>query len=297
VDCPLSIDPIVLKGMTTTILSSSASQAKPATAFNAPATPSWWLELFCLHRKFLLFNLIKRNLKLKYRQSYLGIFWTVLAPALNAGVYFVVFSFVMRVQLPHYLVFMFSGLLAWVFFSISLAHGMESIVNNYSLISKVPLPLNIFPFAETLTNLINYLLALPVLIIIGIFDQAPLGWPILMVPVYLALLVFQAYGFAMLLSVAYVYFRDLRYALSIVLQMWFYATPIIYSTAMIPEPMRPLMWLNPVSFIFKGIHGAFAEGVVLPIQELLAAALWTIVIFFAGTWFYLRTKKNLVERM
>ena len=135
VDCPLSIDPIVLKGMTTTILSSSASQAKPAPFLNAPATPSWWFEVFCLHRKFLLFNLIKRNLKLKYRQSYLGIFWTVLAPALNAGVYFVVFSFVMRVQLPHYLVFMFSGLLAWVFFSISLAHGMESIVNNYSLIS------------------------------------------------------------------------------------------------------------------------------------------------------------------
>ena len=253
------------------------------------------IELLCLHRKFLIYNLVQRNLKLKYRQSFLGILWTVLAPALNAAVYFVVFSFVMRVQLPHYLVFVLSGLLPWMFFSLTLSQGMESIAGNWKLVTKVPLPLNVFPFVEVATCLLNYLLALPVLFVVALFDHAPFGLPMLMIPIYVALLTVQAYGFALLLSVSYVYFRDLRHVLSIFMQMWFYGTPIIYSAAMVPAKVQPYIWLNPIGYIFEGLNTAMAMGTFIDGSKVLISLAWTVVIFLGGAWVYRRQRRFLVE--
>jgi ABC-type polysaccharide/polyol phosphate export permease len=253
------------------------------------------IDLFCLHRKFLIYNLVQRNLKLKYRQSFLGLFWTLLIPAASALVYFAVFQYVMKVKIPHYLLFIMSGILPWSFFATALTSGMESIVGNHALVNKVPIPLHAFPLSEVLTGFINLLMGLPVLVLIFIFSGAPWSPSLALVPIYLTCLFFQGYGFSLILSVLYVFFRDLRHLLGIALQLWFYLTPILYTFEMIPPEARILLWLNPIASIFEGLHRALVYGGALDPFRLAACLVWTVVVFSAGITVSRLNRKYLVE--
>lgn len=251
-------------------------------------------EYFCLHRKFLIFNLVRRNLKLKYRQSVLGILWTVLVPAASALVYYAVFLHVMKVNIPNYFLYVISGILPWAFFSTSITIGMEAIVGNHSLLNKIPIPSHVFPFTEVITNFINLLLALPVVVFIFLIYGAPGGWSILIVPFFLALLFLQSYGFVLILSVLFVYFRDLRHLMSVVIQMWLYLTPILYQIEMLPEGARKWIWLNPLAYIFDGINSAVVFGVV-NFERIIVSLTWSFIILVLGFVVSEGCRQNLVE--
>ncbi|MEK7691631.1 MAG: ABC transporter permease, partial [Bdellovibrionota bacterium] len=165
-------------------------------------------DLFCVGKKFLVFNLVARNLKVKYRRSVFGIFWTLLSPLAMATVFYFVFKIILQVTIPHYLVFVLSGMLPWTFFAQTVMEGLESIVGNGSLITKVPVPTHVFPFVGTVTNLITLVLALPILILVAIISEAPIGGPPLLLGVYVFALFFITYGVSLLAAVAFVYFRD-----------------------------------------------------------------------------------------
>src|SRR5690349_10337533 len=117
------------------------------------------VDLFCFSKKFLVFNLVSKNLKTKYHRSFLGIFWTLISPLSMGLVYFFAFKVVMKVQQPHYLALLLCGVLPWSFFSQTLGEGTESIVNSFGLLSKVPIPLPVFPFVGALTNLTTLMLS------------------------------------------------------------------------------------------------------------------------------------------
>jgi len=252
------------------------------------------VDFFCLHRKFLVFNLVQRNLKLKYRQSLLGILWTVLVPAASALVYYTVFLYVMKVSIPNYLLYVISGILPWAFFSTSLSIGMESIVNNQSLLNKIPIPSHVFPFTEVITNFINLILGLPVVIAIFFIYGAPGGWSFLVIPFFLVLLFFQTYGLVLILSVLFVYFRDLRHMMNVIIQMWLYLTPILYKIEMLPDTARKWIWLNPVAYIFDGINSAAVFGIV-NFERIIVSTIWTITILIWGIIVSKSCRKNLVE--
>lgn len=256
---------------------------------------TWAVELFCLHRKFLVYNLVQRNLKLKYRQSILGWLWTVLIPAGSAVIYYLVFQYVMKVKIPNYLLFVMSGTLPWAFFSTVLLNGMESIVGNQPLVNKVPLPLSVFPYSEVITGFINLLFAVPVIVVISLVSGAPWGWQLLMIPICYFCLFFQSYGFSLMLATSFVFFRDLRHALAILLQMWFYVTPILYTSDMVPAEARGYLWLNPVCTIFEGLHTSTAFGHFLAPEKFCAMLIWTVVIFGSGSLYYLSRRTTLAE--
>ncbi|MBY0316797.1 MAG: hypothetical protein K2Q26_14855, partial [Bdellovibrionales bacterium] len=122
-----------------------------------------------LQKKFLIYNLVLRNIKLKYRSSFLGFFWTLLVPISNALIYIYVFKFVMKVNIPTYSTFIVSGILHWGLYLSTVSLGMESIVGNSPLIGKVPIPPRVFVFCEAFTGLINFVFALPVLFAIMVW--------------------------------------------------------------------------------------------------------------------------------
>lgn len=254
-------------------------------------------EFFCLHRKFLLFNLISRSIKLKYRKSYLGLLWTALAPAFSAMIYFFVFRFVIKVQVPNYMTFILSGILAWGFFSASLTNGLESIVGNYGLVSKVPIPLNVFALNECVTLFINFLISQPILLLIMFFTNTPFTVNLLYIPLLYLFLFLQGYSLALLLAILFVYFRDLRHLLALLLQMLFYMTPIVYTMDMVPEKLIGYTYFIPHFYIFEGIHRVVAKGTPMGMMELATSATWTVGIFFSTMLIFYKTRHILAEKI
>jgi len=211
-------------------------------------------EIFGLKNKFIIYNLVSRNLKLRYRKSILGIFWTMLIPGITAIVYFLVFQFVMKINLPNYLFFLLLGLIPWTFLSGALTLGLESIVVNHPILNKVPVPPFVFPFSEILTAFLNLLFALPVLTLVALLMDVHISIYWCLFPIYLGILFLMTYFITLTMSVLYVYFRDLRHIVSVLMQLWFYGTPVIYESAMIPEKYQFVLYLNPVALIFHGLH-------------------------------------------
>jgi ABC-type polysaccharide/polyol phosphate export permease len=142
--------------------------------YDNPLIKPLGVDLFCVGKKFLVFNLVSRNLKIKYRRSILGIFWTLLSPVAMGFVYYFVFKVILKVQIPHYLAFILSGVLPWSFFAQTVLEGMESIVSNWSIVTKVPIPIQVFSYVNAVTNLTTLFLALPVFIGAAYFTDVPL---------------------------------------------------------------------------------------------------------------------------
>lgn len=217
-------------------------------------------DIFCLNKKFLVFNLVLRNIKTKYRRSFLGLFWTLLAPTAMAMTYYLVFKVIIKVQIPHYLAFIFTGTLPWAYIAQTLTEGMESIVGNWGLLSKIPIPPHVFPMVGALTNLVTLFLALPIMIGTAAFTGVHLGTSLLLVPgLYLGLFLIT-YSFAYILASFFVYLRDLRHIIAIILQLWFYMTPVIYNESMIPEKYKAVLYINPYGAFFTSFHKIFIYG-------------------------------------
>ena len=255
------------------------------------------VDLFCLGRKFLVYNLVSRNLKTKYRRSVFGVFWTVLTPFAMGTMYYFVFKLVMKVQIPHYVAFIMSGVLPWTFMVQTIMEGIEAIVGNWQLVTKVPVPLQVLTLTGALTNLVTLALATPVLIGAALVSGVSLGPSIILLPVCFVLLFMLGYGFAFIVSVAYVFFRDLRHLVGILMQIWFYATPVVYSETMIPERFRWVFWLNPIAPVLSAIRRILVQGEWPEALPFGASVGYAVLIIFVCAMIQKRFASGLVEQL
>lgn len=253
------------------------------------------VDFFCLGKKFLVFNLVSRNLKVKYRRSFFGFLWTILSPMAMAVVYYFVFKVVLKIQIPRYLVFILSGILPWTFFAQTLAEGMESIVGNLGLISKISVQAQVFPFVGSLTNLVTLTLTIPILICASMISGVSAAPSLVMLLYYFGTLFLIAYSISSILAIAFVFFRDLRHILGIVLQIWMYGTPVIYDEVMIPEKYKWILYANPVGMVFKGIHCVLVQGAWPSGLDISIPALWMFGLFLVSAWLQKVTANGLVE--
>jgi len=208
------------------------------------------LDVRDLYRyRALIWTLVVKELKLRYRGSVLGFFWSFLNPLLLMAVYALVFSVYMRIQMEHYPVFMFCGLLPWIWFSASLLEGVNSIVGRGDLITKAFFPPQILPMVTLFSNLINFLLSLPILFIFLWASHVIPGWPLIVLPAILFAQFLFTLGLVLALSAMNVHFRDLTHILGNVLTLWFFVCPIIYPLKQIPERFRFLVDFNPMALL------------------------------------------------
>lgn len=251
-------------------------------------------DIFCTGKKFLVFNLVSRDLKIKYRRSFFGFFWTILHPLGLCGIYYIVFKQILNVNIPHYVPFILSGVIPWTFFSSTVIEGTETLAGNSGLVTKVPIPTQVFPLVACITNFITFVLALPIVIAFGIYSGVTLGPSLLWLPVLSLTLFMMAHSLALIFSVLYVYLRDLKHAISLVMQVWFYATPIIYRAEMIPSSLKSLLYWNPVGILFMSFHEIML-GQSLPTSHVLLSFAWALIFFFLALYVQIKHSKNAVE--
>lgn len=255
-------------------------------------------EVAGFNSKFAIYNLVIRNLKLRYRKSALGLLWTMLIPAFNAVVFYFAFQVIFRAQIPHYLMFLMSGIVFWNFFNQSVLMGLESIVGHHSILNKVPVAPSIFPLSEVLGNFINLGLSFPILVIVAFFFGSGISYIWLYALPWIFLLFLQAYFLGLWCGVLFIFFRDLRHIAVIVLQAWFYMTPVVYEGSMVPKSFEFIKILNPVWLIFNHLHSLLLNSVQPRIsQDFLISMLWTLIVGVAGTGLYALQRKSIVEKL
>ncbi|HZS52977.1 MAG TPA: ABC transporter permease [Bryobacteraceae bacterium] len=236
----------------------------------------------------LIWELALKELKIRYKRSFLGFLWALLNPLLQMIVLALVFSTVMRIPIPHYAVFLISVLLPWTFFAQSLSYAADSIVGNADLIKKVRVPKVVFPVAALTSNMINFLLSLISLVLIVLVLRHPFYWTWFYLPIPLLALTLFTLGATFFFAALNVYYRDVTHILQILLQIWFYVTPIIYPIEIFGK-YQWLLKLNPVIFALNGFRMGVYAGHLPSGQSVLASFVCGLVALVVG---YALFRKN-----
>jgi len=246
----------------------------------------------------LLRNLVVRDLKVRYRNSVLGVLWSLLNPLLMTLVFTVVFTLMIPSDIPNYPVFFMCGFLPWTFLATSLNGATGSIINNSNLIKKVYFPRDILPLSDVLANLVQFLIAVLVLFAMVYVFQMKLTLAVLMLPlIILTQLMFVA-GLALLLSTANVFYRDTQHILSVVVQAWFFLTPIFYPITVLPESAEILgftvdiqLWvrrLNPMASLIAAYRDVIYRGNFTGFDFFLRTFVTCLTVFLIGYYVFCR---------
>ncbi len=234
-----------------------------------PTVAAFTMAADVARHRSLVAALLVRQLKLRYRGSILGFVWTFLNPLLMMAVYALVFRFYMRLAVPNYALLLLVGLLPWTWFGSSLAEGSNSIVGGSSLVTKSLFPTEILPTVVVLSNMVNFLLSVPLLIAAGWLygvHPSPIAW-LSIVPVVLLQFTFTV-GLVLALAALNVHYRDVQHILTNLLLLWFFLTPIVYPASQVPEAFQLILWLNPMALFVESYHAAFVSAQI-PSGELL----------------------------
>ncbi|MEM4402526.1 MAG: ABC transporter permease [Candidatus Caldarchaeum sp.] len=243
----------------------------------------------------LLKNLVIKDLKVKYRNSFLGFLWSLLNPLMMIIVYSIAMKYIMRVQIEHYTLFIISGILPWNLFSGATIASTEAIIGNANLIKKIAFPREILPIATVLFHFAQFLLALLVFFPALAFLGAPWTPAIVAYPLVLLLQIVFTLGAAFFLSAMTVSYRDVKYLTEVTLMILFWMTPVIYHLSMVPEPVRWLFELNPMTAYITAYHDILYWGRWPDAQMLLLGSLWALVALGIGSWIFRRRQRFFAE--
>lgn len=200
-----------------------------------------------LHKyKPLLNELVARDLKVKYRRSFLGYVWSLLNPLMMMAIMSLVFSYMFRFDIPNYPLYLICGQTLWTFFNESTNTALLSVLANGALIRKVYIPKYIFPISRALSCFVTMGFSLIAILIVMLVTQVPFTWKLLLLPIPLAFLLLFSIGMGMALSAFAVYFQDIIHLYGVVLLAWMYLTPIFYPISALPEVVAFLIHFNPM---------------------------------------------------
>jgi lipopolysaccharide transport system permease protein len=249
------------------------------------------LRLLIRHRD-LLFTWTLREIQVRYKQSVVGVLWALLQPLALMSVFTVVFSVLARVPTDGvpYPVFSYAALLPWTFFSASITFGVPSLVNNMNLVTKIYFPREILPIASVAAALFDLCVAAPLFAAMIALYDVRVSWVILWTPLLLLVQVLLTLGVVLLLSAVNVFYRDVRFVLPLLVQVWMYASPIIYPVSLVPASYRLLYMLNPMA----GLLDSYRRVLVLrqpPVWGYLGlSAAGALLAFTVGYAFFKRSE-------
>lgn len=245
----------------------------------------------------MLKSMVLTDLRTRYKGSVLGFLWTFINPLLMLVIYSFVFSAIMRMNIENYPMFLFVAILPWIFFQSTIQSSAGIIVRNSSLVKKIYFPREILPISVTVAGLINYLFGLIILIPALLIFGIPLTESLIFFPLVLLIQFFITLGISFIVAGLNVFFRDIEHILSIILQLTFYITPIIYPVTMVPERYQYIFVVNPLSSIFEAYRNIFFSGVFPDINLLLVYSLISLFILIFGWWIFHILQKKFAEEI
>ncbi|GAB4192418.1 MAG: ABC transporter permease [Roseiflexaceae bacterium] len=249
------------------------------------------------HFSDLLRELVGRDLKLRYKRSLLGIAWALITPLVQLAVFTFLFGYVVRLDVPQYSSYVFSGVLVWNWFQNSLYMSASAIVDNRELIRRPGFPAAVLPTVIITTNLIYYLLALPPLLAFLWLDAVPFTPALLALPLVMVIQFMLTLSLAYLVATCHVVFRDTQHLLSVALMLLFYLTPIFYQASAVPEAYQSLYQLNPAVHLIDAYRAVLIRGELPLPGPTLALCVGSAVLLCVGYTVFVNTSHRFVEEL
>jgi len=245
----------------------------------------------------LLYFLIWRDVKVRYKQTALGAAWAVIQPFFMMVVFSLFFGRLAKVPsdgIP-YPVFTFCALLPWQLFANALTESSNSLVGNQNLITKVYFPRLVVPISAVLGGLVDFVIAFVILLGMMLYYGIVPGWAIVTLPGFILLAVLTALGVGLWLSALNVQYRDVRYTIGFLVQLWLFLTPVAYPSSIVPEKWRPLYGLNPMSGVVEGFRWALLGKSQPPGAMLWVSVAVVILILFGGLYYFRRMEQQFAD--
>jgi lipopolysaccharide transport system permease protein len=251
----------------------------------------------------LLYFLVWRDVKVRYKQTALGAAWAILQPLMTAVVFTIFFGRLAGIAsdgLP-YPLFSYAGLLVWTFFAQGLSQSSNSVVGSAQLITKVYFPRLVIPIAAVLSGLVDLAVALPVLVAMLWYYGIWPGVAVLTVPLFALLALVAATGVGLWLSALNVEYRDVRYVVPFLIQLWLFMTPVIYPASVLAPRLQRLglpawSWgINPMAGVVEGFRWAMLDAPTSPGPLIAASAVTGFVLLFSGAWYFRRVERSFAD--
>jgi lipopolysaccharide transport system permease protein len=244
----------------------------------------------------LLIAFMQRDLRVRYKEAVLGVAWAVIQPVSSMLLFSAVFGVLAKVPsdgLP-YPLFVLSALLPWTLFSGAVTTACTSLQSSQPLISKIYFPRLIIPLSAIGVALVDFAISAAVLALLMVYYGVPLGIRLAFLPVLVAILVLTALGFGTLASALTVAYRDFRHALTFLIQLWMFATPILYPASLIPEPWQSILYLNPMAGVIEGFRATLFDR-PFDVQGLSVSTASGALILVIGVLYFARVERRFAD--
>ena len=247
----------------------------------------------------MIFNLVKRDLRGRYKGSVLGFLWNFILPAMQITVYAIVFTVVFRMNIEDYYVYLIAGMVPWIMFSDSAIAGAGCIVENMHFVSKIYFPRTVIPVSVVISKFINFLISVGIVLIILLVGGH--GFSIVVLPTFFLAVVFLfliSLGFALFLAAADVYMKDIQYIVTVVMMLWIWLTPIMYVKNYIDNSaFQTILSINPMTYLVEMFQDVFYWHTITNVSVVMMAFLISTFAFIVGLIVFNRTSSSFVEVM
>ena len=252
-------------------------------------------ELF-QYRELIKTN-VHKEIRGKYKGSFLGVLWSFLNPLLMVAVYAIVFPYLMRMTQDNYLVFLITGVIPWVFFTTVVTSGCNCVWINGGIIKKVYFPRVILPISVVVAALINFLISCAIILIFVFFSGIGFSLNILWLPLIALIQSMLSLGILLVLSAINVYVKDVEYLVQFLMNLVFYATPIIYNASIFPQKFRWVLYLNPMAHLIDAYRSIFYYKSMPNLQSLGIVGVVSLVVLILGYLVFNKLEKGFAEEV
>ncbi len=245
--------------------------------------------------RWLVYELVLRDLRLRYRGSMLGFAWTILNPLLFMAIYTLVFSIYLRAGVANYPAFLLSGIVPWAWLAGALGQGTSAILDGRVYVGKTLFPTGVLVMVPVFSNAANFLFSLPVLFFFVLMLHVHLGVSLLVLPLVIAIQTMMVMGGTLLAATANVFYRDVQQLIQYIITALFFVTPIFYTPAMVPEKFQFLVTYNPFASLIACYHAILYSGTFPRLYDLAFSLVFSLVLLLIAQGYYLRYKESFSE--
>lgn len=258
-----------------------------------------WQNLY--RQRKLIQLMVRRDLVGRYKGSFAGLLWTVVNPLALLFIYWFVFSVILRVRFGasgkpiDFVFYILAGLLPWMAFAEALIRSNTCILENPNLVKKVVFPLEVLPVNATLSGGINSLVGIVLLILLVLGNRGTIPWTLVLLPLIILPQLLLTAGFGWFLASLGVFIRDINHIIGLVLTVWMFLCPIVYPQSLVPDSLLPLMRLNPFMAVVEGYRSVLLDGTPPALLQWLYLLGASLLTFFLGYYWFIRTKKAFAD--
>lgn len=248
------------------------------------------------YREFLKSN-VKKDIRGKYKGSFLGVLWSFINPLLSVLVYAIVFPYIMRIKVDNYLIYLITGIIPWTFFTSSINMGLISVLSNADIIKKVYFPRIILPISTVTSCLVNFLISCLIIVLFCLGSGLGISFQILWLPLIALIQYVMLLGFTFILSAIEMYMRDIEHIVNFILSMAFYVTPILYTPDIFPEKLAWVLKVNPMAYLVNAYRSIFFYQKMPDLIGIGVVSIFSIFLFGIGYLIFEKLQKGFAEEV